>query len=142
MESTNQRVIVTSEEFFDARRVRARHGIEWMCAVVRMTGIAIPESWKVQEWAQFPYWPLNVAGWPDRWLSSSSLYARAAFLAAEHLRVPQFEGDNVDAAFAHCGIYDISKSSRLAVADVWNRTDGEAAAVVRAVLATPEFALA
>ncbi|HMT26050.1 MAG TPA: DUF1800 family protein [Microthrixaceae bacterium] len=134
----------TSDGFRSAARSRPKHGIEWLCAVLRAADLEIPPSWQVQEWGQFPYWPLNVAGWPDRWLSASSLYARTAFITSRAVGGPDFNDarDPVTAALHHCGLFDVAATSRNALSEVWEVHGQNSQELLRAALTVPEFAAA
>jgi len=136
--------ILRSPEFRAARGGRGRSGIEWLCGVIRCAGLDPHQSWHIEDFAQIPYKPLNVAGWPDQWLSTSSLYARAAFvfgLDLQHAPLPT-GGEDVDAVLEHCSLYEVSEPTRAALADVARRADGDRTHLLRAALISPEFAVA
>lgn len=135
--------MLRSPEFTAARWSRARNGIEWLCASVAAMRSEVPSSWVVQDFAQVPFWPLNVAGWPNRWLTASSLFARAGFLVAQPVTwVPASDADPVDAAIDQCSLVEVSPSTRTALANVVATQPDDPPAVLRAALMSPEFAVA
>lgn len=135
--------VLRSPEFMAARWARARSGIEWVCGSVAAGRLDINGIANVRDFAQVPFWPLNVAGWPDRWLTTSSLFARAGFLAEQPFHwSPQGRGDRVAAAFERCNLFEVSDPTRAAVARVVAESPDDRARHLRAVLMSPEFAVA
>ena len=134
--------MLRSPEFMSARWSRARHGIEWLCSSIAAAEFEIPPSWEVQDFAQVPFWPLNVAGWPNRWLTTSSLFARAGFLAGRQIDWRPDGDDPVESVIARCSLVEISPSSRNALVNVAASLPDDPAALMQAALLTPEFAVA
>ena len=141
--------MLRSDLFASARLSRSRHGIEWMCVVLRTTGIDVPDSHYTEAFSQVPYAPPNVAGWPDRWLTTSMFYARAAFLYGmdsygfDLAKEPIGDvTDPVPDLLAHCGLYDVSTSTTQALQAVVDEAPDDQQRWIRSALLTPEFALA
>lgn len=142
------REVLHSEAFATAQRSRARTGVEWFVPMVRALGVphdAIDQS-QLDRIGQAPYFPPNVAGWPDTgWLAGSSLLARASVVMALPTRVPDLGrgADAVDAALERCGIHDASTSTTRSLRDLERSTTSDrSTALVRAAVLTPEFVVA
>ena len=132
--------ILQSDAFMGSRRARGRTGIEWYCTVLECAQIDRVDTAAVQGFAQVPYQPVNVAGWPDRWLTSSSLYARAAYLSSALVGDVDLGADRAGGAFERCSIFDPSPATAAAVGEL-AATDADDRDVLRAALSSPEFAL-
>lgn len=135
--------ILQSERFAASRHARARNGIEWICTLRRVIDSTDMEIWDLSGFAQIPYAPYNVAGWPDRWTSMSSLFARVAYLERVEIRDDLLEGaggDRADAALARAGLFEVHEETRAALRAMDQR-GASGSDLVRGALATPEFAL-
>lgn len=148
------RTILHSDAFANARRMRPRCGVEWLAGVLR----ALPpvdansrdqalDPTPVDQLGQLPYFPPNVAGWPDdsEWLSSSTGFSRASYVAWLPTELEAPSGSAATAALHRCGIYQPSKETAAALRAfdrAAKRDDDHYVAVVKAVVMTPEFLLA
>jgi uncharacterized protein (DUF1800 family) len=150
------RTMLRSDAFLDARRNRPRGGLEWLVSTLRALPPGDPnsrqlalDSTKIDQLGQLPYFPPNVAGWPDEseWLSSSTGFTRASYVA--WLAAPlaaDSSGDATKAALTRCGIYEPSDETVAALRRYEDEFEGNGAerftALVKAVVLTPEFLLA
>jgi uncharacterized protein (DUF1800 family) len=150
------RTMLLSDAFLAARRSRPRSGVEWLAPVLR----ALPpqgadaqwqalEPTPVEQLGQLPYFPPNVAGWPDdsEWLSSSTGFTRASYVSWLPVRLALPDTDDlVAAALARGGIYEPSAETSAGLARYAEELRGTRAAryaaLVKAVVLTPEFLLA
>ena len=147
--------MVRSDAFLQSYRSRPRRGVEWLAAVLRILDPPPGRAdnsldfTQVDQLGQTPYFPPNVAGWPDdtEWLSSSTGYTRSAYVATLPSRVPVMSPrGRVQAALERCCLYDVSPETRAALdqldGDLQGTRERQSAHMVKAVLMTPEFGLA
>jgi uncharacterized protein (DUF1800 family) len=115
------RAILRSEEFLAARHARPRQPLEWLLAVLAVTGQTDREIdlWWLDQLGQVPFRPPNVGGWPNdgRWASAGQMVVRTSLLRALELHpaiVDRLPADPA-AVLSHCGIHDASASTRAAL---------------------------
>ena len=148
--------IVRSDAFRSAKLTRPRSGVEWLVPIIRVLESAkfdpdqnYLDPSKLDELGQVPYFPPNVAGWPDdsQWLSSSTGYSRASYVLNTKSKLPAVpKAERVEHALRRCGIYTLSASTAAALErfndDVRGTPSERTTAVVKAAILTPEFGLA
>lgn len=141
------RTMLTSDAFRESRLSKPRSGIEWFCAMKRATQLDDYEPWEMSELGQVPYFPPNVAGWPDSgWSSSSSLFARSSFVARHGVVAPDLDDDDLPtSALRWCGTYEVTPQTRRVLEDLDKSlrapTGDRRRAMVRAVMLSPEQAV-
>lgn len=158
--------IVRGPEFLSSRRTRPRTPLEWLVPALAVTGNAaidgrpadrkagteaVPPfdvSW-LDRLGQMPFRPPNVGGWPadDRWSAAGQVIARASLLQELrlHPQVIDAVAPTVDAMLGHCGLYDVSPTTRSALQRAIDRQtefDEGLELLVTLALLSPEFALA
>ena len=120
--------IVRHPEFLGtpARYARVRGPVEWRNAASAVLGINIDwnELWSM---GQVPFWPPNVAGWPDqrRWLNAGVALQRAHIAhdsAWDSLAVDA--DDHAAWALERAGIYDASPATIDAITVAVARVEG------------------
>lgn len=145
--------ILRSDEFHAAHMTRVRQPVEWLCVTLQALGITDLEDaeiwpWTLEALGQMPFLPPNVAGWPDddRWSSASQVVARASIVL--DLELPESTHDRVaptvDAVLARCGLYDVSETTRRALAHAesdFGEFDRRLELLFALALTSPEFAL-
>ena len=142
--------VVRSKAFLDAVHSRPRTGIEWLTAALRAGNPSGFREEQIHDLGQVPYYPPNVAGWPDQsmWQSSAIQFARASYLSGMKMRLkpPPDGADPVQAALHHCGLFDATTQTTDTMAGLAQSLDGDqaarTAALVHAAMLSPEFSVA
>lgn len=151
------RQMLLSDTFARSARSRPRSAIEWYCASLRALGVRLPAvvARDLFRLGQCPYLPPSPAGWPhgDVWLSPGQSAARMRQVARFEVQVDQSlldAPDLVAACLDRCSVVAVGGPTRdalgrldaaLAAIPEVPRAD-RCAAVLRAVLSSPEFSLA
>lgn len=147
--------IVHSKAFRASRLSRPRCGIEWLIPAARCLNVSeeymLSKPQLLETIGQTPYYPPNVAGWPDEsgWVSPASMLGRSSILREMTTNLPDLGdgGGLLDRVLDHCGLVELSEGSRQGLEkfaasttsmDVGPRTD----LIARAALMTPEFNVA
>ena len=129
-----------------SRYARVRSPVEWHTAAGAVLGTVIgpDELWSL---GQVPFWPPNVAGWPDqrRWLNAGAALVRAHIARDNAWDSPVVDSsDHVRWALDRAAVHDASErtveSLRVAIAGVEGRRDRSTVALSLVVCA-PEFVL-
>jgi len=114
--------IVALPSFTAGSPARARNAVEWMAATMAVLGpdASEPKYWWLDQLAQVPFRPPNVAGWAkdDRWVGASQQLIRTSILLEHDLSdaiVSQVE-PTPDAVLEHCGIFGATDTTRDAMA--------------------------
>ena len=87
--------IVTDSGFFDDAVPRHRSALEWFLAFERLVDAEL-DTWIMEQMGQIPFYPPNVAGWPDpqRWASSGQLLAKAQTALNESRNTEVLDADD------------------------------------------------
>jgi uncharacterized protein (DUF1800 family) len=139
--------ILRDPSFLESRYTRARSPVEWFVAATAGLG-ATGDPGDLEPMGQVPFYPPNVAGWPEgnRWIAAGSVLARAAAAVdmADDTEVSD-AADLVTHVLDRLSLYDVSDSTRRALerlaSRIESRRDRASALYLTAVL-SPEFALA
>jgi uncharacterized protein (DUF1800 family) len=156
--------ILQSRDFAGAAHTRARTPVEWLVPVLAITGNTVAsgpverankgtEKFDIDlqwfdELGQMPFRPPNVAGWPldERWLAAGQMLTRTNLL----MRIPLAKAvvdrvePSVDAVLEHCGLYDVSPSTKAAMQRSIDKQTEFAEGLellVSLALLSPEFSL-
>lgn len=146
--------VLKSKEFFESIHTRPRTGLEWLVPALALTGntkqtekFKIELSW-FDQLGQMPFRPPNVAGWPvdERWLAAGQMLTRTSLLTRLPLARTVIERvePTVDGVLAHCGLFDVSESTRSAMQQALNRQTEYAKGLellLTLALISPEFSL-
>ena len=146
--------ILEGTDFAGASHTRARTPVEWLVPVLAITGntkqtekFDIDLQW-FDELGQMPFRPPNVAGWPldERWLSAGQMLTRTNLL----MRLPLAKAvvdrvePSVEPVLEHCGLYDVSPSTKAAMQRSIDKQTEFAEGLellVALALLSPEFSL-
>lgn len=147
--------ILRGPEFATARMNRPRLPLEWFVAahLALGTGISDDDGWTLGDLGQMPLHPPNVAGWPigPQWVGAGRQLLKASLaLAAESDQLAiDFGGgppaDRAAAALAHCGLFEVSATTRAALEATARRhpaDDGGDRLLVALALTSPEASCA
>ena len=156
--------ILEGPDFAIASHTRARTPVEWLVPVLAITGNTGPSGLSEREkqrtekfdidllWfdelGQMPFRPPNVAGWPldERWLSAGQMLTRTNLL----MRLPLAKAvvdrvePSVEPVLEHCGLYDVSPSTKAAMQRSIDKQTEFAEGLellVALALLSPEFSL-
>ena len=146
--------ILEGRDLANALHSRARTPVEWLIPVLAITGntkrtekFDIDLQW-FDELGQMPFRPPNVAGWPldQRWLSAGQMLTRTNLLVRLPLAKPVIDrvDPSVDAVLAHCGLYDVSPTTRAAMQraiDTQTEFAEGLELLITLALLSPEFSL-
>ena len=141
--------IIEHPDFLAGVRSRAKTALEYLIGGVAILGLdsVEPDPWWVYELGHAPYDPPNVAGWPgdERWLTASQVLARTNLMFQAELsdRLISSVEPEVDAVLQHCGLFDVSDSTRQAMQDAADEFpfDNTLELLLGIALASPEFQL-
>jgi uncharacterized protein (DUF1800 family) len=139
--------ILRDPSFLESRNARARTPVEWFVAATAGLG-ATGDANDLEPMGQVPFYPPNVAGWPEgnRWMAAGSVLARAAAAVdmADDTEVSD-AADLVTHVLERLSLYEVSDPTRRALdhlaTRIESRRDRASALYLTAVL-SPEFALA
>ncbi len=145
--------ILHHDDFVEARGRRTRQPIEWFVAAAVAVGIERLgdhgfDLWQIYSSGQIPFYPPNVAGWPDddRWSSATQVMARGN--AILNWQLPEETLNSLaptrDAVLSHLGIPDVSETTARALDEAIDAqteySRGLELLLVTALL-SPEFSL-
>ena len=144
--------ILQHESFRSSRYSRARLPSEWitaMSAALSLSGEILRDLRNVgDDLGQVLFEPPNVAGWPGttKWVNAGNTMTKGSRAVNLCFRDEAMRpSTTVDGTLAHCGIYDASEATRVAMTEAANRTadDKERSSVLLGLaLTSPEFSLA
>ncbi len=142
--------MVDHPEFLDSIHTRPKTGVEWLAGVGAAVGPELEiENWWLDQLGQVPFYPPNVAGWPedDRWLGASQVLAHTNILL--NFDLPDSVVDEVEATvdnvLARCGLFDVSATTRAALNNAIDRQpeyDNGLELLLLLTLNSPEYLLA
>ena len=144
------------DEFTSGAGVRTREPIEWVAGAAAAFGVPqISDEdndygfdyWQLEQTAQVPFEPPNVAGWvnDERWSSASQVVARGNLLMHWDLddRVISRVVPTPEAVLEHCGVFnptDTTLNAMHRAIDVQTEYDRGLELLLTMALLSPEYA--
>lgn len=136
--------IVTDDLFLSGPPERPKSGLEWFLSLQRLVNGDL-EMWPLEQLAQTPMNPPNVAGWPgsDRWKSTGHLLTKGQ-IALDH----SWDTDTLDRSdpigdvLRRAVLYEVGPTTHAALEELAGSVEGrrEQATLLHAAVAmSPEF---
>lgn len=136
--------MLTDESFLEGPAWRPRSGLEWFLALQRLLGTEM-EMWPLEELAQTPLNPPNVAGWPgtDRWKSTGHVLAKGQIALDNSWDADTLDrSDPVTDVLRRAVLYEVSPTTHSALEELAGAVSGrrEQSTLLHAAVAMcPEF---
>ena len=144
--------ILRHESLRTARYTRPRLPSEWITAVtatLKLEGDTVRDLRNAGgDLGQILFEPPNVAGWPgsSKWVNAGNSITRGSRAVNLCLRDEAIRPSaTVDGVLAHCGLFEISQTTRNGLDDAASRIPGDkerAQVLLALAITSPEFALA